>query len=64
MRSISAAEANRSFSKLLADVKRGETVTITSHGEPVAKLVPFLPSEEAERRASAKPSTAPILISG
>lgn len=38
--SVSAADANREFSKLLRRVREGHTVTITSHGRPVAKLVP------------------------
>jgi len=50
MRSVTAAEANRSFSKLLSEVKREETATITSHGAPIAKLVPFLDASEPERR--------------
>jgi prevent-host-death family protein len=37
---VPAAEANRSFSKLLRAAKDGRRVTITSHGEPVAELVP------------------------
>lgn len=37
---VSAAEANRSFSKLLRAAKAGTRVTITSHGEPVAELGP------------------------
>jgi prevent-host-death family protein len=37
---ISAADANREFSKLLRRVRDGHSVTITSHGRPVAKLVP------------------------
>jgi prevent-host-death family protein len=40
MKTISAAEANRQFSKLLRDVRAGETVLVTSRGEPVAKIVP------------------------
>ncbi|MEO7027523.1 MAG: type II toxin-antitoxin system prevent-host-death family antitoxin [Caulobacteraceae bacterium] len=35
---VGAAEANRSFSKLLRQVREGARVTITSHGEPVAEL--------------------------
>ena len=54
MRSVSAAEANREFSKLLAEVKRGESVTITSHGEPVAKLVPYQDEAELAGREAAK----------
>jgi len=38
---ISAAEANRSFSRLLREVREeGRTFVVTSHGKPVAKLVP------------------------
>jgi prevent-host-death family protein len=38
---VSAAEANRSFSKLLRSVREGRSVVVTSHGKPVAKIVPF-----------------------
>ncbi len=37
---VGAAEANRSFSRLLRQVREGARVTITSHGEPVAELTP------------------------
>jgi prevent-host-death family protein len=37
---VTAAEANRQFSRLLKDVRKGETFTVTSHGEPVARIVP------------------------
>jgi prevent-host-death family protein len=37
---ITAAEANRSFSALLRRVQSGDTVLITSHGRPVARIVP------------------------
>ena len=36
---ISAADANRNFSKLLREVRDGRSYVITSHGRPVAKLV-------------------------
>jgi prevent-host-death family protein len=35
---VSAAEANRRFSKLLRDVQDGATITITSRGKPVALM--------------------------
>jgi prevent-host-death family protein len=38
---ISAADANRNFSKLLRDVRDGGTYVITAHGKPVAKMIPF-----------------------
>ncbi len=37
---ISAAEANRQFSKILRAVAAGGSFTITSHGRPVARLCP------------------------
>jgi prevent-host-death family protein len=37
---VPAAEANRQFSKLLRAAREGKRITITSHGEPVAELVP------------------------
>ncbi|MCL2454730.1 MAG: type II toxin-antitoxin system prevent-host-death family antitoxin [Micrococcales bacterium] len=40
MSTVSATEANRSFSRLLGQVSRGETVTILSRGRPVAVLSP------------------------
>lgn len=38
---ISAAEANRSFSRLLREVQTGRSIVVTAHGRPVARLVPF-----------------------
>ena len=40
MNTITAAEANRQFSALLRRVARGETLTVTSHGKPVATISP------------------------
>ena len=40
-RGISAADANRNFSKLLRDVRDGGSYVITAHGKPVAKIIPF-----------------------
>jgi len=41
MRSVSAADANREFSKILRAVREGETITVTSRGEPVAVISPI-----------------------
>lgn len=38
--SVTSAEANRSFSRLLRGVREGRSYVVTSHGRPVAKLVP------------------------
>jgi prevent-host-death family protein len=39
-KAISAAEANRNFSKLLREVREGQSYVVTSHGRPVAKITP------------------------
>jgi prevent-host-death family protein len=50
-RPISAAEANRSSSRLLREVRGGQSFVVTAHGRPVARIVPYEP-EEAARRAA------------
>jgi prevent-host-death family protein len=52
MGSVSAADANRDFSKLLRAVRDGDSFIITSHGKPVAKIIPFVTSDRV--RAAAK----------
>lgn len=44
---IPAAEANRSFSRLLRKVKEGQSYIVTSHGRPVARIVPLNQSGSA-----------------
>lgn len=39
-RAISAAEANRRFSEVLRSVRAGDSIVVTSHGKPVAKIMP------------------------
>ncbi|MBU3694047.1 MAG: type II toxin-antitoxin system Phd/YefM family antitoxin [Rhodocyclaceae bacterium] len=39
MSTVSAADANRHFSRLLREVAAGEPVTIVSRGKPVAVMV-------------------------
>ena len=38
---VSAADANRQFSKLLGQVREGRAFVITSHGRPVATIAPI-----------------------
>jgi prevent-host-death family protein len=38
MKTITAANANRGFSSLLREVRKGEEITILSRGTPVAKI--------------------------
>jgi prevent-host-death family protein len=40
MRSVGAYEAKTNLGRLLDEVAGGETIVITKHGVPVAKLVP------------------------
>jgi prevent-host-death family protein len=40
METVGSFEAKTHFSALLERVTKGETITITKHGVPVAKLVP------------------------
>lgn len=40
MRTVGAYEAKTHLAQLLDEVERGETITITRHGVPVAQLVP------------------------
>lgn len=37
---VSAADANRKFSELLRRVRGGHSYVVTSHGKPVARIVP------------------------
>ena len=48
-RLVSATEANQRFSEMLRDVSAGGSVTITSRGRPVARLVPV---ERKDRKAA------------
>jgi prevent-host-death family protein len=45
MREVQASEAKAHLPQLLDEVERGETIVITRHGRPIARIVP-----EAERR--------------
>jgi prevent-host-death family protein len=47
MREVGAFEAKNKLGRLLDLVERGEEITITRHGKPVARLVP--PSEAFNR---------------
>ena len=57
MRTMGAREANQRFSELLREVEKGDEVTITRHGRPVARLAPARPTRAAaveRRKAMAK----------
>jgi prevent-host-death family protein len=57
MESVGIFEAKNHFSELIERVQRGQTVTITKHGKPVAQLVqpkpndaPLSPEDVARRQ--------------
>jgi prevent-host-death family protein len=52
MREIRASDAKTRLPELLRDVERGETLIITRHGKPVARLVPDPERRQAEIRAA------------
>lgn len=62
---ISAAEANRSFSAILREVREGQSFVVTAHGKPVARILPCEAGDaeraEARRallaRLAAQPAT-------
>jgi prevent-host-death family protein len=49
MRSVTAREANQSFSRILQEAERGGTVVITRRGQPVAMLSPYRVERGEER---------------
>lgn len=53
MREVGTLEARNSLSSLLELVEKGEEVTITRHGKPVARLVPVPSSRDVERARAA-----------
>lgn len=49
MRKANVSHARRHLSALLAAVEAGETVIITRHGRPIARLEPVTESAQQER---------------
>jgi prevent-host-death family protein len=56
MKQIQASMAKAQFAELLDEVERGETIVITRHGKPIARLV----RETDERRADTLRAIAAI----
>jgi prevent-host-death family protein len=50
MAELGAFEVKTHLSRLLDQVERGETITITRHGRPVARLTPVAGSSRDDRR--------------
>lgn len=51
-KAISAANANRNFSRLLREVREGQSYVVTSHGRPVARIAPV--DSQSQKREAAK----------
>ena len=51
-KAISAAEANRNFSRLLREIREGQTYVVTSHGRALARIAPV--KEDPRTRAAAR----------
>ncbi len=54
MTSVGAYEAKTHLPRLLDRVERGECLTITRHGRPVAQLVPVNGDREQAKAAAAR----------
>lgn len=52
MREVQASEAKTHLPQILDEVERGETVIITRHGRPIARLVPEILVRREEIEAS------------
>jgi prevent-host-death family protein len=50
-RAISAADANRKFSAVLRHVREGHSYVVTSHGRPVARIIPYADGERVTEAA-------------
>ena len=65
---VSAAEANRHFSRILRNVRDGHSYVVTSHGRPVARLVPVTHGADTSSAARdallARPRRQPIVDLG
>jgi prevent-host-death family protein len=48
---VTAADANRRFSELLRTVRDGRSVVVTSHGKPVARIVPITQQDRTSQGA-------------
>jgi prevent-host-death family protein len=51
-KSISAADANRNFSTVLREVREGHSYIVTTHGKPVAKILPVNRTSRSDTRSS------------
>ena len=52
-KAVSSADANRRFSEILRKVRGGRSYVVTSHGKPVARIVPVGSDDKTAVRARA-----------
>jgi prevent-host-death family protein len=52
MKHMQSSEAKARFSELLDQVEQGETIVITRHGKPVARIVPDKSGRNADVKAT------------
>ncbi len=50
MREVQSSDAKAHLPQILDEVERGETIIITRHGRPIARIVPEADSREAATR--------------
>lgn len=50
MKSVGIYEAKTHLTRLIEEVERGDSITITRHGRPVARLVPEPPTKHRSIR--------------
>jgi prevent-host-death family protein len=60
MRTVQSTEAKTHFAQLLDEVEHGETIVITRHGKPIARLV----AEPAARNADVLAAIEEIKVLG
>lgn len=57
MRQVTATEAKIHFLRLLDEIEGGETIVVTRHGRPIARVMP----EQEAKRSQAKAALKRIL---
>ena len=50
MREVQSSDAKTHLPQILDEVERGETIIITRHGRPIARIIPETDGREAETR--------------
>jgi len=61
MISVPLAQAKNQLSELIGRVERGETVTVTRRGKPVAQLVVYAPASPGQQREQVRQALERLL---